>query len=388
MNKKVFLGGIVTGIAMLLVINALYTTVYTKGDLDFSTKVSVIKELLNENYVNEIDDDKLDESMYLGLVYGIGDPYTSYMDKSTYKDFSEKSKGVFAGIGIGVTVDTADNRVVVDLAYEGFPGSKAGLLPGDKIIKVNDEEVTGDNLQGVVNKMKGKAGTSVKLTILRESESRTFDINLIREIIELPTVSHELLENDIGLLRITNFDEITLEQYNNAFQDLKKQNMKGLIIDLRNNPGGLLDVVTKIADTLVPECVTVYTEDKNGKRSDYKSDASKVDIPIVVLVNGSSASASEVLAGAIKDTNSGVLVGTKTYGKGVVQSVFPLTDGSAVKVTIAKYYTPSGVCIDGIGIEPDYFVEMDEKLSAKIQSLDLDDDVQLKKALEVIKTKI
>ncbi|MDR2938724.1 MAG: S41 family peptidase [Clostridiales bacterium] len=388
MNKKIFLSGIVTGVAVLLIVNTLYTTLISKGDIDFATKVNVIKTILEKNYVNEVNDEKLDESMYLGLVYGIGDPYTSYMDKSTYKDFSEKSKGVFAGIGVGITVDTKDNRVVVDLAYEGFPGSKAGLLPGDKIIKVNGEDVTGDNLQGVVNKLKGKEGTSVKLSVLRESEGRMFDVELVREVIELPTVSHEMMENGVGYLRITAFDEITLEQYNAALADLKAQGMNGMIIDLRNNPGGLLDVVTKIADTIVPECTTVYTEDKNGNRKDYNSTGAGIGIPIVVIVNGSSASASEVLAGAIKDTDSGVLVGEKTYGKGVVQSVFPLTDGSAVKVTIAKYYTPSGTCIDGVGIEPDYPVGMDEKMSARIQELTLEEDVQLQKALEVIKGKL
>lgn len=394
LNKKNYFSGIATGIIIVLGVNVGmlgFTRFSAKGaskSLTIEKKVQEIYNILDSNYVNTYEKTDLEESMYKGFVYGIGDPYTSYMDKETLKSFSEQTEGTYAGVGIVITVDVEDNRIVVISPYEGSPGAKAGVLPGDKIMKINGEDVFGDNLQNAVNMMKGPEGTPVNVTLYRDSDKSTFSVDIVREKIDIPTIVSKMLEGSVGYIRITGFDRLTYDQFMKAYNSLQKDQMKGLIIDVRNNPGGLLQIVHKIADRLIPKGFVVYTEDKQGKKEYYNSDSKQVEVPLAILVNGNSASASEVLSGAVQDTGVGVLVGTQTYGKGLVQNLFEISDGSAVKVTIAKYYTPNGVCIDGIGITPDYVVEMDDELSMKIQSLELSEDVQLQKAIEVINEKI
>ncbi len=393
-DKRNFFAGVFIGIVIVILFNsalngvdAAYVRVGSK-QLDMKQKVDEIYSILDSYYVEKFDRKELEESMYGGLVSGIGDPYTTYMDKNTLDKFMLQTEGTYAGIGVVVTTDPRDNTVLVISPYEDYPGAKAGILPGDKFIKINGSDILGNNLDEAVSLIKGKPGTSVKITVFRESERRTFDVDVVREQINIPTVSHKMLENDIGYLRITSFERVTTDQFKEAYADLNKKKMKGLVLDLRNNPGGLLDVVTTITDMLVPKGYILYTEDKNGKKQYTYSNDLRINIPLAILVNGNSASASEVLSGAVKDMNVGVLVGEKTFGKGLVQNLYPISDGSALKVTIAKYYTPSGVCINGEGITPDYVVEMSNELTVKISSLTMDEDVQLQKAVSVIKDKI
>lgn len=394
MNKKSFFSGLALGIALVIVFNLSYKFITTNLRLPLSQNMSVdqkisnIYSILDSYYVNEYDKSSIQEGIYAGLVSELGDPYTAYMDSATLTSFMERTEGSYAGVGIVVSVDTTDNRIVVVSPFEGSPAHKAGVMPGDKIIKINDSAVGGDNFNHAVEMMKGKPGTTVKVTIFRESESNSFDVQIVRENIDIPTVSHKMLDNDIGYIRIISFDAVTTKQFTKSYEELQAQNMKSLIIDLRNNPGGLLKVVCEIADMLVDSDYIVYTEDKNGKREYTYGNKDKIDIPLVVLINGNSASASEVLSGAIKDTGTGVLVGTKSFGKGLVQNIYFLPDGSGVKVTIAKYYTPSGICIDGEGIVPDYTVDMSDDLSMNIASLTLEEDVQLKKAVDIATVKM
>ncbi len=393
-NKKTLLYGIAIGIATTIFLNSTISdiiSIFRKvsgSDLPPQQKITEIQAILDRFYVDEIDKKALEEGMYMGMVYGVGDPYTSYMDKNGMKKFKQDIEGTFAGIGLFVAPNRKTNRITVIAPFDGSPAAKAGIKPKDALIKVNGLDVFADTLSEAVAMMQGEPGTTVNITVYRESEGRSFDVDVTRQMVDVPTVFHKMLESDIGYIRLTNFEEVSYKQFMIAFDDLTKQRMKGLILDLRNNPGGLMDVVTKITDVLVPKGIIVYTEDKQGNTNYIYSTDNQIKIPLVVVVNGNSASASEVLAGAVKDLKAGILVGEQTFGKGLVQALYSLSDGSGVKVTIAKYYTPSGVCINGIGITPDHVVKMSEELSLQIATLTLDEDVQLKKAVEVIKKKM
>jgi carboxyl-terminal processing protease len=389
-TEKSFLIGLMLGSVAVMIIVLLYTSIIGVLGLDANTpqkKLREIQGVLTDNYVSEFEEDKLIEAMYSGYVSGVGDRYTSYMDKDTLESFLQHTEGTYAGIGCVVTPDDKDNTIKVLLPYDNSPSKKAGIVAGDKIVKVNGVSVFGDNYEDAISMMKGRPGTSVKLTLLREDTGDTFELDIVREQIDIPTVSHKVIDGDIGYIMIANFERVTYAQFLEAYEDLLTlQKVRGLIIDVRNNPGGLLKTVTDITDLLVPDGYIVYTEDKNGTKEYIYSDANRIEIPLAVLVNGNSASASEVLSGAVKDMGAGVLVGAKTFGKGLVQNLFKLSDGSAIKVTIAKYYTPNGVCINGEGIQPDYAVSMDDELTYRIASLEPQEDPQLMKAVEVINT--
>ncbi len=354
--------------------------------LNVDQKLARINRLLEQNYIDGYTDETaaLIEKFYADLVSSLGDPYTVYMNTDQFKRFLEDTEGVYAGIGVVVGVNTERNTIKVVSPFEGSPGAAAGILPGDEIVEINGTPVTGDRLDEAVKMMKGEPGTTVIVTIARNKGAEKLTVTIKRDTINIPTVSHKVLDGNVGYLRITSFDAVTYQQFMDAFNDLQRKKVSGLIIDLRNNPGGRLDVVTAITDKLIPKGIVTYTEDKNGKKDYLYSESPAIKIPLVLLVNGGSASASEVLTGAVIDTKVGIAVGTRTFGKGIVQKIFELPDGSAVKITTSKYYTPSGVCIQGIGIEPQYVVEMDEELSIRISSLTIDEDVQLKKAHEVI----
>jgi carboxyl-terminal processing protease len=391
---RLFWAGMAAGMALLAAaffmfgqVTAVYNRI-TRQPLSVDEKISEIMGVLDTHSINPYKQDELRENMFRGLVAGVGDPYTTYFDEKSLNSFMQATEGTYGGIGVVVTSDPKDKLVTVVTAYEGAPGALAGLQAGDKFMKINGLDVSGASLDDVTSMTKGQAGTAVRITVYRAGEDRTFDVNVVRQKIDIPTISKKVLANNIGYIRISAFDRVTLDQFNKAYDELKDKEMRGLIIDLRNNPGGLLDVVTKIADTLVPEGIIVYTEDKSGRREYTNSDKNAADVPLAILVNENSASASEVLSGAVKDLNAGVLVGVKTFGKGIVQNLYPLSDGSAVKVTVAKYYTPSGVCIQGDGIIPDYVVEMPEEDAARISELKPEEDTQLAKALEVVNDKI
>lgn len=391
-NKKAFFIGLALG--LLIMTGAVFgLNEYNKrtrwnGQPQPDAKVTEIFSLLNSYSINSYESDELMENMYRGLLDGVGDPYTYYFDEESLALFSEQTEGVYAGIGMVVWTDTEDRIVTVLTVYPETPAERAGLQTGDKIMAVNGLDVTTSRLEEVTAMTKGKPGTKVTLTVSRPSDDYVFDVGIMRENISIPTVSHKMLDDEVGYIRIEGFERVTYGQFTEAYQDLTNRQMKGLIIDLRNNPGGLMETVTQIANTLLPRGVIVYTEDKAGAKNYYYSDDNHTEVPLVLLVNEGSASASEVLSGAVKDMNAGTLVGAKTFGKGIVQNLYKLSDGSAIKVTVAKYYTPNGICIQGEGIVPDYVVEVDKETAAKAGQLPYLEDAQLLKAMEVMKDKI
>ena len=351
---------------------------------DIMTKLNHIHQIIETNFIGDFDLEIAIEMMFAGFVYGAGDPYTVYMDQVTFASFREETEGSFIGIGVSITVDVTDNRILIISPFEGSPAFEAGILPGDKIVRINGYEVFGDGINEAIRMMRGEAGTEVVVTIYRESNGNTFDVPIIRDVIEVETVRSDVLANNIGYIRISQFDRVTYEQFVSAYERLLDQNINGLILDLRNNPGGLLDVVNNITNMLVPEGIITYTEDAQGRRVYVPSDERYIEIPLIVLVNGNSASASEVLSGAVLDTGVGELLGTTTFGKGLVQNIFPLRDGSAVKVTVQRYYTPSGRSIHGEGITPNHYVEMDVELTNNLMRISQEEDVQLQEAISIM----
>lgn len=371
------------------------TNLTTEADSDNSlmskavkSKLNRIKSIIDTYYLDEIDEDKMVEGMYKGLVSSLEDPYSVYYTKDEFAALMESSSGSYCGIGAYVSQDVKTGVITIVKPFEGGPAYKAGMLPGDIIYKVSGEEATGKDLSEIVSKMKGEEGTTVDLEIIRAGESDPIKLTIERRTVEVPTISYEMLDNKVGYIQIAEFDEVTGPQFRSAITDLDNQGMKGLVIDLRNNPGGLLDTVCDMLDRMLPEGLIVYTEDKNGTRTEeVKSTAEEsFDKPLVVMINGNSASASEVFAGAIQDYGIGTILGTTSFGKGIVQSVIPLSDGSGVKVTVSKYYTPKGRNIHEIGIEPDVVVELKDKLKTKVV-IDKSEDNQLQEAIKIINEK-
>jgi len=383
LNRSSFLKGMFFGILSFCLL--LSILIFTGNNrpivLDPATKMQEILTILEFHSVNEFDVEIMTEAMFMGFLFGVGDPYTSYMNRESLAAFRESAEGRYAGIGVRVQIDQADNRIQILQVFQGGPSYQAQLEPGDKIIKVNGEDVSSVNFDDAVSMMRGTPGTPVTLTILREFANETFEREIIRAEIEVPTVEHRMIDDEIGYIRITNFDRQTHPQFMQALANLRQRGMQGLVIDVRNNPGGLLDSVVRITNELIPEGTVVYTVDSRGNRDVSRSNNRQLNLPLAVLVNENSASASEVLAGAVRDTSSGVLVGNQTFGKGVVQSLFPLSDGSGIKVTIARYYTPGGYSIHGEGITPDILIETDRETSMRIMSLSQDEDEQLQAAI-------
>lgn len=352
-------------------------------------KVMTAEESIKKNFLKEVDDETLIDGQLKGMFEALKDPYSLYMTKEEFKDFMEHTKGVYGGIGVIVTPGE-DNLITVVSPIEDTPGEKAGIKTGDKIIKVNGEEFSADKMDAAVKIMKGEPGTEVSLTILRqdkEGKTNEIEMKIVREEIRIKSVKSTVLEDKIGYIKITSFDDLTYKDFKSELNSLEKQNIKGIVLDLRNNPGGLLDVCADIADEFLGEGTIVYTETRNGEREYLKSDKKKTDLPLVVLVNEGSASASEILAGAIKDTKRGELIGTKTFGKGIVQRIIKLPDGSGYKLTVSEYFTPNGTNIHGIGITPDVIIELPEDVEM-IGVENLKQDVQLQKAIEMMKAKI
>lgn len=351
----------------------------------FVQKAKYIEETVKESYTGDIDDDQMEEYMYKGMMASLGDPYSAYYTSEEYEELTTETTGSYEGIGVVMQQDVNTGEVKVVRCYEGAPGEKAGLLPEDVLVEVNGESVSGMELSEVVDKVKSSQDQVAHLTIAREGESEYLEIDVHLEEVNIPVVQSEMLEDNIGYIALYEFTEQTEPQYMEAFEALKDQGMERLIIDVRNNPGGLLTSVCDILEDILPEGLIVYTEDKNGEREEYACDGeNELDIPLAVLVNGNSASASEIFAGAIQDYSKGTIVGTTTFGKGIVQSLIPFNDGSAIKTTTAKYYTPSGKCIHGTGIQPDVEVELSEGLEQET-SISHEEDNQLQKAIEVVK---
>lgn len=329
---------------------------------DTVEKLEALEDVIEEYYYRDedIDTDAMIEGMYAGLVDSLGDPYSVYYTAEEWQEMMADTEGIYYGIGAYVSLDTTTGFAKISGIIANTPAEEAGLRENDVIYLVEGETTQGLELTEVVSKIKGEEGTTVHLTIYREGEPDYLEIDVTRRKIESPTVSYEMYDNGIGYIQITEFDEVTTDQFAEALAVIKGSHAKGLILDLRSNPGGSLPVVVDIARSILPKGLIVYTEDKYGERDEYTCDGkNELKIPLVVLINGNSASASEILAGAIKDYDKGTLIGTTTFGKGIVQRVLPLTDGTALKLTISAYYTPSGNNIHGIGIEPDIECEFD-----------------------------
>jgi carboxyl-terminal processing protease len=397
-DKKQFINGICTGalaatIIMIIIFAGMdvYSRQIKWGGIDPNSKVAEIFGLIDMYSINSVDKADLLDNMYRGLLEGVGDPYTQYFDKDALAAFRARTEGVFVGIGISVSVDPDDPYITIASVYKDSPAQAAGLLPDDQIIRVDGEDVAGQPREEVVKKISGPEGTTVELTVYRPYDDMRLDFSITRARIEVSSVFHEMYytgEAAIGYIRIESFDRATTGQFDAALAELYADGMGGLILDLRNNPGGLLCAVNEITDRLIPEGIIVYTVDAAKRRVNSYSGESHLGLPLVLLVNERSASASEVLSGAVRDTGTGTIVGTRTFGKGIVQNLLPLSDGTAIKLTVQYYFTPNDESIHKKGIEPHITVEMCEALSRNIGELKLEEDVQLQKALEVIGGKI
>lgn len=331
---------------------------------------------IETKYVNDTDDVKLIDGAIDGMVKSLNDPHSNYLSPKMYKTLMEQTEGSFAGIGVVMGMDNEQKIHIVGI-MENSPGQKAGLQEGDEILAVDGVPVTQMAFDEVATHVRGQAGTDVVLTIMRDNANQ--DITITRDNIKLKTVGHKMLDNNIGYIQIVSFSEDTANEFNEAYNDLKNQGMKALVLDLRNNPGGLLTTCVEIAKKLVPKGEIVSIVDKQGNKETYSSSLEAPEYPLAVLINKNSASASEILSGAIQDTKAGTIIGNTSYGKGSVQTILPMFEDDAVKLTIAKYYTPSGRSIDGTGITPDIEINLDENATS---------DTQLDKALEVLKAQL
>lgn len=392
MKNKEFKKGIAIGVAATLVVTGAVFTSYQKvlfpkgnalSDVKTVQKLNYLEELIDEEYLDEKDESSLREGLYAGLLAGLKDPYSTYYTAEQYKELNTSNEGSYVGIGAVLQKDDTGGAKIIQL-YEGGPGEQAGLKKGDVIKAVDGADVTDKETSDIASMVRDSEKASVMLTIQRENEEKTRDVKVEIRDVEIQTVSHEMLSEDTGYIRISEFSEVTSDQYKKAFADLKEQGMKKLVVDLRDNPGGLLTAVCGVLRQILPEGLIVYTEDKNGKREEENCDGkNELDMPLAVLVNGNSASASEIFAGAVKDYGIGMIVGTTTYGKGVVQTIQPLTDGSAVKITIAKYFTPKGNDINKKGITPDVEAELSGDITDWTE-LTHKEDTQLQTALKEI----
>lgn len=341
----------------------------SKEAVEIKDKAEILSSYINRFYLNDIDYGKMGDIIYKAMVSGLDDKYAAYYTKDEYKDISEKTKGEFCGIGAYISQGKNDNYLKVAGVVKGGPAQKAGIKKGDIIVEVDGENIQGKDSSYAVSKMKGKKGTNVSISVMRKGNKKPITFNIKREVIHDNTVSYKMLDNNIGYISVSAFETVTKKQFKSAIDCLEKKNEKGLIIDLRDNGGGLLDTALDMLDQILPKKLVVYTKDKNGVAEEYYTkDDKEIKIPIVILVNGNSASASEVFCGALRDYGKAKLLGTKTFGKGIVQSSFAFRDGTGLKFTTSKYYTPKGINIHGTGFEPDIKVKSNGKMTALKES--------------------
>jgi len=345
-------------------------------------KTSVLQNIIDRYFLFDEDMTKVEDGIYAGMMNGLGDPYTVYYTKEEYKALNEDTEGKYSGIGAVVSQNPNTKIITIVKIFDNSPANDAGLQVGDIIYKIDSEEVAGTDMDILVKtKIRGEEGTSFKMTVLRGDERKEVELDLTRRSIEVETVAGKMLDNNIGYIAVSQFDAVTSEQFKSNIESLQSQGMTKLIVDLRGNPGGLLDQVVDMLDYILPDGLVLYTEDKYGKREEYYSDGShELKIPMVVLVNENSASASEVFTATFRDFEWGTVVGKTTFGKGIVQNVLPLGDGTAVKITTQHYYPPSGYDLHKVGIKPDLEVDLNE--GAKIGT---DSDNQLSAAIDILK---
>ena len=348
-------------------------------------KLKKLEQILDTYYykADEVTAAQKMDGMYKGLVRSLGDPYTEYYTSEEYEQFNQQLEGTYYGIGAYIGLDEMTGYPKISGVMKGTPAEEAGLMTDDIIYEVGGLNTADMSLDEVVSHVRGEEGTTVTLTIYRDGEDDYLSIDVTRRKVNTPTVYEEMLENNIGYIQIEEFDSVTRNQFKEAVASLQSQGMERVILDLRSNPGGDTDVATSVAGYFVPEGIVFYMLDRNGSRTEYTcSGEDQLGLPLVVLVDGNSASSSEIVAGAIQDAGTGTLVGTQTYGKGVVQSLFPLTDGSAMKITVADYYTRNGNNINKIGITPDVEVKFDRDAY-----LEDGTDSQLQEAIRVVMEK-
>ena len=345
-------------------------------------KLEEIQAIINRDYlyVDDIDKEAIQDAVIHGYVAGLKEPYSVYYSAEEAKELFETTSGTFGGIGVGIQQDRTTGLITLTTIYKDTPGEKGGFKSGDIVYKVDGEDVSGQDLDTVVSKIRGEIGTSVEITVLRGDSRKEYTAKVTRALIEKTTVAHEMKDDKVGYIQITGFEDVTYKQFENAMTELKSEGMKSLVIDLRNNPGGNLNTVCEMLDLILPKGNIVSIKDRSGNAQSFSSDASTIlDVPLVVLINGFSASASEIFSGAVQDYGVGTIVGTTTYGKGVVQNVYQLSDGTALKITSSEYFTAKGRNIHGKGIEPDV------KIEYKYDETNPSADNQLEKALEILK---
>lgn len=400
MNDKKTWKGFLLGVsscflAMLLLVLALDVTgvvnlngvlasggKYSALERRIMNKVNVLEVFINEYFLDDIDEEKMADSVYKGVINGLGDDYAAYYTAEEYKAIQEKTNGIYCGIGAYISADAKTGIVTIVKPMKNSPCEKAGVKAGDIVYAVDGKEVTGEEISQVQALVKGEQGTDVVLTVIRNEKRK--DITVTRDEIEEDTVSSRMLDGKIGYIQVSSFEQVTPKQFESALKKLEKKGQKGLIIDLRDNGGGLLDSAVEMLDRMLPKGVVVYSKDKSGQKQEYMAeDDDSFDKPLVLLVNENSASASEVFCGALQDEEKGKLLGTKTFGKGIVQGVFSLDDGSAVKMTTARYYTPKGRNIHGKGLTPDIEVELTDKVE-KLPESGLKVDNQVKAAFDYL----
>ncbi len=350
-------------------------------------KIKELDAFVSAYYYDESDIKELQDGICQGMIAGLGDRYSAYYNREDYQQMLISTNGEYYGIGAGLQQDKDTMVVTISKVYDGTPSEEAGLLVDDVVLSVDGTDGTSMEVTDLVTLIRGEEGTTVHLAVYRPSTGENLEFDVERKNITLPSVAHEMLSDHIGYILIESFERNTAKQFKDAYQDLQSQGVRALIIDLRYNGGGLVDSVVEILDDILPEGLLVYVKDKAGNRKDYTSSGdTQINLPIAVLINQDSASASEIFAGAIKDYEYGTLIGTKTFGKGIVQNIFPLEDGDAVKLTTAKYFTPKGNYIHGVGIEPDIELEY-EYLNPDGDEYEKQYDNQLQKAIEVLQGK-
>ena len=354
-------------------------------DYENVVKFNRVMDILKKDFYQKVDVNKMLEGAIYGLAESLGDPYTVYFDKKQMEAFLEKSKGSYVGIGVTVNVDDDGLLTVIEPA-KGSPAMEAGILQGDKIVKVDGKDVTSVSDENmIISMIKGKENTRVNITVYRPSEDRYVQFNIKRKRIRASNIKSEILSGNIGYIKIAMFDSEIARYFRNDLSNMLKNGIEGLIIDLRDNPGGSFEQVVEIADSLLPAGTIVYTEDRDGRKEYRYSDKAYVDLPLAILINSNSASASEILAGSVRDHGRGILVGTRTFGKGLVQELKLLGDGSGLKVTISRYFTPSGTCIHGTGIEPDIEVGVfDDYRNHPVSHIPRSRDNQLRTAVKAL----
>lgn len=371
---------IIKGDGKILLLNT------SSDNQDIATKLEKYRAIIDEYYLWDVDEENLEEGAIKGYIEGLNDPFTEYISKEEMQEYMQDTMGNYVGIGIYMVLDSQNGKIRILAPMKNSPAEQAGLKSGDIILEVDGQSYNEDEMSSMANKIKGEEGTKVKLKVLRGEETLEFEIE--RKNIKVNPVEGKVINNNIGYIQFSSFDETTAEDFKAKYQELEAQGITSLIIDLRNNGGGLVDQATDIADLIIEKGKDlIYEVDKDGNQETVKSEIDPIiNMPIVVLVNENTASASEILAGALKDYGKATIIGTTTYGKGVIQQILTLKDGSGLKITTEEYQTPNHNKIHGVGIEPNIVVELPEDLKEEL-SIPENQDTQLQKAIEVLSNK-